>query len=1001
MLQINSLNQVGVASFALAQGQQPNPFMRLPEQGGGLCYIPLTVAPQPSWQTRPDVDPEPELADTPNLFMPVRLLRRLPDGQTQPLRSNCWLYIFQDGYLWREIRLPQGRQRNLLDVNLKKHAGENVRPAQCPSSEDLTLAYRVNGETPEYRIAFSEIQLSWQQIEALGGMHPEDFRSPEDSCDLQSDDTLSALEERTSLIPLSDEDIEDCRIHVLSGPSQPEFGDDPLMMPETITLPHLILSDVLQDARDLKHKQDELIALQNAGQQSMQTGPLALAQMIKELTDGGDPNELIQHLAPERYDQQLLAAWSALEETLPEHLETAEQDLLALLQQAEFTIALSDYTNADDILVNEFGLAMFTQLTEHLFMPESLTWLSCILDHEQKDDHPVYAAARGENEALNQWLMRRTSEPDLPLPGEDDGRLQGLDIADRLGLIAFLPATFDSIISKYAETNAHQLGKEVRAALDALIVRFGKFIGKERALALALHTAPVKLNQWQNQATVPARGAYYRHVPKNITQAMQHLGNQQQWQILPKGGSIAEWLRAVDNSRTYQTISLSILGPLLLANAGLAIQKSMSTNWENIDDTLSTTAATSALAAFAIGKVEKLMFKTGSTATSAGRLAADGGELLVSRLSVKQIAKYVVFKVIQRVLTIAAGVSETALGIWHARRGVQSGNTGLMVGGGLAALGGILLLVSAVLLISGGLALAAVVLLIIGTIASIGGGLLMLFSGYSKLDEALRHGWLGSHPYAVSQLPFARPETQSLPKNEIMFYQSATRCLVQNSPIEWDDFETLDIRNELNEITKALFSFDADIKVYRFDKEISVTRPETTAIVEVHVSLGAILPVNTKLQGHIIVDQIIIPIDRCYIVELREEADQGCTPTTPPSALRIFAEVSIERIFTRFEGIRANLWVDPDGEGQIQVPDGGERVNWRYLGFDRDWFFKTDNVGSITDSEWSRLRAISVQRPDMENEPPVLVQGHDDCEYQPRQTAQVCPFFTTNSAGVA
>src|SRR5690554_4730201 len=100
--------------------------------------------------------------------------------------------------------------------------------------------------------------------------------------------------------------IEACRVHVLTGPSQlktsaePQFKDS-----EELTLPHLLISDPLQDARELKEKQDELIALQNAGLESQQTGQLGLAQMIQELTANGDPLELEEHLASERYDQQL------------------------------------------------------------------------------------------------------------------------------------------------------------------------------------------------------------------------------------------------------------------------------------------------------------------------------------------------------------------------------------------------------------------------------------------------------------------------------------------------------------------------------------------------------------------------------------------------------------------------------------------------------------------------------------------------------------------------
>src|SRR5690554_1781518 len=375
MQQIHSLSKQGSYSLDLAEGEKPNPQMMMLEQGGGKYHLPFTVKPQQTWVTRKATDPMPEPSEIPNIYMPVRLLRMKPDGSTQPLREACWLYVFQDGYLWREIRLPQGHMTMQLDVNLSRHAGKEQRPAQCLGDENLTLAYRVNGENPEYRLIFSEVQLSWSQIQALGGMHPEDPRNSE-SEDLQTSETLEALEQRSCLVPLTDEDIEDCRAQVLTGPSQPEASAEPQFKDsEELTLPHLLISDPLQDARELKEKQDELIALQNAGLESQQTGQLGLAQMIEELTTKGDPLALEEHLNPERYDQQLLDTWDSISEQLPERLEAAEQALLACLQQEAFTLAISDYMQSDDLLVNELGLTLFTQLIQHLVMPASLDWL--------------------------------------------------------------------------------------------------------------------------------------------------------------------------------------------------------------------------------------------------------------------------------------------------------------------------------------------------------------------------------------------------------------------------------------------------------------------------------------------------------------------------------------------------------------------------------------------------------------------------------------------------
>src|SRR5690554_6738219 len=168
MTQIRALRHSSITSFDFKEDLQLHrPGMRLPQQGGGHYLVPLTASQPTSWQTRATGDPLPEMADVPNLLMPVRLLRLKADGSTQPLRAACWLYVFQNGYLWREVRLPYGPMPLQQDVNLSLHAGKDQRPAQCLGGENLVLPYRINGENPEYRLAFSEVQWSWQQIQAF------------------------------------------------------------------------------------------------------------------------------------------------------------------------------------------------------------------------------------------------------------------------------------------------------------------------------------------------------------------------------------------------------------------------------------------------------------------------------------------------------------------------------------------------------------------------------------------------------------------------------------------------------------------------------------------------------------------------------------------------------------------------------------------------------------------------------------------------------------------
>uniref|UniRef100_UPI003D13F0B3 PAAR-like domain-containing protein n=1 Tax=Gynuella sp. TaxID=2969146 RepID=UPI003D13F0B3 len=100
-----------------------------------------------------------------------------------------WLYIYVNGYLWRELQvMPNGSLRevdlqtwqgtdgeslNSLDDNGISHqqrlgTGSNQHLLELPKS--------LLGETCEVQVAYSEVQWSWQRIVTLGGMDPEDPR---------------------------------------------------------------------------------------------------------------------------------------------------------------------------------------------------------------------------------------------------------------------------------------------------------------------------------------------------------------------------------------------------------------------------------------------------------------------------------------------------------------------------------------------------------------------------------------------------------------------------------------------------------------------------------------------------------------------------------------------------------------------------------------------------------------------------------------------------------
>ncbi len=107
---------------------------------------------------------------------PVRF--RDKEGKRLTGLRDGWLYIYINGFLWREIH-HAGFVSSFADVNLALHQGKpnGQRPATVESQGRLVvLPSRVNGEKTTIQICFSEVQWSWHQICFMGGMDEKDPR---------------------------------------------------------------------------------------------------------------------------------------------------------------------------------------------------------------------------------------------------------------------------------------------------------------------------------------------------------------------------------------------------------------------------------------------------------------------------------------------------------------------------------------------------------------------------------------------------------------------------------------------------------------------------------------------------------------------------------------------------------------------------------------------------------------------------------------------------------
>ncbi len=99
--------------------------------------------------------------------------QKIKHSDSYHLREG-YVYIFLEGFLWREIRInPHGQ---LQEINLRKEAGKPVRHAKGRPCHRLYLPCLLGGRSVKIEMAFSDIQWSWARIQYFGGVNPDDIR---------------------------------------------------------------------------------------------------------------------------------------------------------------------------------------------------------------------------------------------------------------------------------------------------------------------------------------------------------------------------------------------------------------------------------------------------------------------------------------------------------------------------------------------------------------------------------------------------------------------------------------------------------------------------------------------------------------------------------------------------------------------------------------------------------------------------------------------------------
>jgi len=174
-------------------------FLRLADPQHGWLNLPLGTV-----TTRPLQDAQAQatapVSEANNLLIPVvPLVYTTPALEREKAASPRAgrLYLFVNGYLWRElVCLGDGGEGGAdyagyyKDVNLQYVCGLGAgeRPATGTVVNRIVVPFRIGGQEPELEVAYSEVAWSWDYINSLGGMHPDDFRLKERNVSMPTED---------------------------------------------------------------------------------------------------------------------------------------------------------------------------------------------------------------------------------------------------------------------------------------------------------------------------------------------------------------------------------------------------------------------------------------------------------------------------------------------------------------------------------------------------------------------------------------------------------------------------------------------------------------------------------------------------------------------------------------------------------------------------------------------------------------------------------------------
>jgi len=194
-------------TFNRSKGRDPHRLLvsidDVPNTPRELRYVVGTDSLPLAKNVRP-VTKETEKSEWDNIMIPVQPLYcpSVAHKASATMLSTGWLYVFVNGYLWRELEVHND-YGEFSDVEFGYEAGKDKRNSTGRVSQLLLLPYKINGQVQTLQIAHSVSQWCWDEIGKAGGIDPDDNRFlpriKQKTAKIASDDAMTQKLQRIDL----------------------------------------------------------------------------------------------------------------------------------------------------------------------------------------------------------------------------------------------------------------------------------------------------------------------------------------------------------------------------------------------------------------------------------------------------------------------------------------------------------------------------------------------------------------------------------------------------------------------------------------------------------------------------------------------------------------------------------------------------------------------------------------------------------------------------------